>query len=191
MKRQKLKAFISPGCLLLIAIFHFSCKKQIPNCCAVNIPPQLFEIVDKSGNSIVHSVNDQLLVTYQQNGATVSNQLDIFRVQTSATDTTRVSKYNGLIISDGNPDVPSKQGYIVSTGATNYKIYLNGQLMGDVYFNYAEKTGITFSMNGNPAGTDNITGFLTPGYPANLGYVFFPTLGTVQTTQVEVLSAAK
>jgi hypothetical protein len=138
-----------------------------------------FEILDKNGNNIIHSANDTLIVTYVLNGATVSNRLDIFKAQVSATDATPVSKYNGFIVSDANTTVIGTQGYMTaasggvihnypeSLGIRNFTLYLNGINIGAIYLDY---WAATFTLNGTPATTGNISGFLVAGYPAVLQY---------------------
>jgi len=167
-----------------LVILAFSCKKSTihPNCCVVNTQPILFEIVDKNGNSVIHSVNDNLSVSYvNSSGLPVTQQLDIFRVQKSATDTTRSSDYNGFIISDGDTRTPGKVGYMSTTSGdgtiTSFKLYLNNQLLGPVFFDYwaalkmlTAASNPNFTLNGMAATQGIANGILAPGYPSSIGY---------------------
>ena len=180
---------ISYVLVFLLMIMFFSCKKPsaLRDCGCIVLPhPILFEIVDKSGNSIIRSVNDTLQVTYiLDNGVTVTNRLDIFKSQVSATNTAQVANYNGFVISDSNPTVPGAQGYmsslpvgvndVQSQAVHNFKFYLNGALIGSVYFDYSglAASNSAFTLNGTPATAGNIPGFLTFGYPAQ-GDLYIP-----------------
>jgi hypothetical protein len=164
-------------CLALLA-----CKKQNPVIIdhTLNTHPYFFEILDKSGNNIIHSVNDTLMVTYTLNGVTQSNRLDIFKVQASATDATPIATYNGFVVSDANTSVNGTIGFMTaasgglihyhpeSLGVRNFNVYLNGTNIGAIYLDYW--AGI-FSLNGKEHTIGNIPpAYFVAGYPAVLQY---------------------
>ena len=208
-----MKRSLSPICYIsafLLTIVLSSCNKPIVlnNCgCGVSAQPILFDILDKNGNNIIHSVNDTLLVTYVlDNGVTVTNRLDILKVQVSTTNTTQVSTYNGFVISDFNPTISSvEEGYMSSLpvgvysiqthSIHNFKFYLNSALIGTVYFDYlqSEKLGLSavsypgFTLNGTPAKAGNITGVLKVGYPVNAYLPYYGSGSAVSTSFLYVL----
>ena len=171
-------------CLLL-----FSCKKQ--NNSPVSTTPLALsspidlEIVDKNGNSIIHSVNDILMVTYVENGVNLSYRMDIFKVQLDVDDTVPIPKYNGFLISDQDfTEQSTGAAFMVSPSAgvgpstpgsvRNFNFSLNGQSLGSVYFDYwtawqnaqGNVTNTAFTLNNTPATYGNVTGYLVAGYPA-------------------------
>jgi len=162
---------------IILCLSLFSCKKQSTTTLGggmLNTQPYSFEVLDKNGNNIIHSANDTLVVTYVLNGVTVSNRLDIFKVQTSAEDATLVSKYNGFMVSDWIPNTTT-QGYMTAAsggafhnypenlGVRNFNLYLNGINIGVIYLDY---WAAIFSLNGTAVTVGNLTGYLVAGYPA-------------------------
>jgi len=178
---------------IILCLFLFSCKKQStgPLGGVIDTHPIVFEVLDKNGNNIIHSVNDTLMVTYvSKNGVTVSNRLDIYKIQASETDTTMSKIYNGFVVSDADPSpTVGIPGYITvasggnigsfgktPAGVVNFNFSLNGKSIGAVYFDYwrAFTTSPYFTLNGTPATVGNIPGFLVAGYPAVLKYNIIP-----------------
>ncbi|MBS1526311.1 MAG: hypothetical protein JST19_11720 [Bacteroidetes bacterium] len=130
---MKRDIFSLAGFLCLAVI---SCKK--PGVHEETVPaPIHFEVLDKSGNSLVHSIKDALVVSYTMNGTQVSSPLTIYKVQVSSTDTMSVDEYNGFVITDLDP--ATHQGYISSpsaAGVRNFSLSLNGRNIGTIYLDY-------------------------------------------------------
>jgi hypothetical protein len=166
---------------LLICTSIFSCKKK-------DVPPPpshiYFVVLDKNGNSIVHSVKDSLKVTFTSNGVAVSDPLHVYKVETSATDTSTVSKF-GYVISDRDFSA-ELQGYMTVASAggdsqpvRNFNLFLNGKSIGAIYFDYYSfgKSSLgesvqSFSLNGNPGKIDSLIGVYNDGdgIAANIEY---------------------
>ena len=179
--------------IFFVVVTFFSCKKQAANNsnnAAVNSSFIFFEILDKNGNNVIHSVTDSLVVTYQLNGVTQINRLDIFKAQTSATSNTLISNYDGFVISDANTNILGKQGYMsaasggaiqynpITLGVRNFNLYLNVSSLGTIYLDYwaaiASSNDVTnFTLNNTPTILTNMPScFLVPGYPSVLTYNF-------------------
>ena len=132
-----------------ISVLLFSCKNNLSPSPSVSIQPgRFYVILDKNGNNLIHSLNDNLTVSYVLNGKTVTNRLNIYKIQKSATDTTQVtSKFNGFAFSDINYNsVGQSESYIVFNSIYNYvrtfNLTLNGKDTGVIYwdFNANEKS---------------------------------------------------
>jgi hypothetical protein len=126
-----------------ISVFLFSCKNNLPPSPHFSIPPGRFYVVlDKNGNNLIHSLNDNLTVSYVLNGTTVTNRLNIYKIQKSATDTTQVtSKFNGFAFSDINyiPDGLGNSFIIVNSAFGNVRTFnltLNGKDAGVIYLDF-------------------------------------------------------
>lgn len=97
-----------------------------------------FVMLDKSGKNIVHSVNDNVVVSFTWNGTAISKRLMVYKCQTSATDTTTVSKYDGYVVTDLDTSKVG-QGYMTdpsSVGVRTFNFTINGQDAGTAYFDY-------------------------------------------------------
>src|ERR1700679_1460351 len=141
MTRKKINSYYNKRkltCIILLLIIISACKK--PGGRGDTIPaPIYFVVVDKDGENLIHSLKDSLVVTYSQNGTTVSKHLTIYKVQVSETDTTLVSKYNGFIVSDWEHTFVGDNGYIVTpsgAGVRTFNLFLNGTNLGAMYFDY-------------------------------------------------------
>ncbi len=136
-----------------LCIIFISCKKPAGH--EETVPAAIhFEVLDKNGNSFIHSIKDTLTVSYMLNGSNVTNRLTIYKVQVSATDTTSINKYNGFLITDINPS--NNQGYIVTpsggSGVRDFILILNGKNIGTIHLDY--------------------WGYLSLGYPPPLSSLF-------------------
>ena len=126
-----------------ISVLLFSCKNNLSPSPSVSIQPgRFYVILDKNGNNLIHSLNDNLTVSYVLNGKTVTNRLNIYKIQKSATDTTQVtSKFNGFAFSDINYNsVGQSESYIVFNSIYNYvrtfNLTLNGKDAGVIYWDF-------------------------------------------------------
>lgn len=158
--------------IYLIAILYFtisSCKKPGNE---YTVPAAIyFDLIGKDGNNLIHSLKDSLSVTYVLNGVTETSWLTIYKVQTSPTDTTSVTKYNGFVVTDRNPI--DNQGYISSpsgAGVRNFNLYLNGANIGSIYLDYwgylssyPQPTSPTFTFKGVPVTLGSIVGIYSDG----------------------------
>lgn len=200
MKKSHLLASLT--CLSFVLILLSSCKKTGGGecgCRVIPIPqPIVFEILDKNGNNIIHSVNDNLWVTYtDKNGQQANSSLDILKLQQSITDTTPVDEYNGFAITDMNPLILGyEQGFMTTIGVNNFKLYLNGNLVGSIYIDgrAVSEDAMTspnpkFTLNGLSATVGNITGIARPGNPADLKQI--PYGGIFPTSSIYVLSTGQ
>ncbi|MBS1526808.1 MAG: hypothetical protein JST19_14225 [Bacteroidetes bacterium] len=156
----------------LLVFITVSCKKTGVNKDTVPAKVQ-FEIVDKNRVSLVNSLNDSVRISYKLNGVSYISHLHIYRVQTSPTDTTHISKYNGFVISDWNQT--NDQGYISSAsaaGVRNFDLYLNGVNIGTLYWDYWGYLSFSYPppassdkvmLNSIPAKWDTLTGSFSDG----------------------------
>jgi hypothetical protein len=153
----------------------------MPFCTKTRVQPPppagiFLEIIGRDGKNMIHSLNDELTVTYTSHGVTQSARLNIYKVQVSATDTTPVAKYNGFIISDRTPPpFNGGRGFISSPsgqlGVRDFNLSLNGANIGTFYFDYFGKFSLstppqpssTFKFNGVPQKWDTVQGFFNDG----------------------------
>jgi hypothetical protein len=96
-----------------------------------------FELIDKSGNDLIHSLRDSVKVSYMQDGVLKYHNLSVEKLQVSASDTTTVKYYNGLVIDDRGA-MTSLNGFYAGEPSAihNFVIYLNGVAMGNIYLDY-------------------------------------------------------
>jgi hypothetical protein len=122
------------GLLLLVVLMAgSSCTKPAIKTMTVAAPLN-FEIIGKDGKSMVTSKKDSITISYTENGETKLFRPSIMKLQVSETDTTSVSKYNGLCINDNT--VMSALSSRPSSPIRTFNLNLNGENLGVIYVDY-------------------------------------------------------
>jgi hypothetical protein len=163
-----------PTVLMLVVIVATACHKTVVGPVhsqnGLSLPPVLaFEIVDKSGNSLVHSKNDAVFVTYIDSSNTSHKvALEIRSLYSNPTDTTSaiISKYNGLFVADYFSTNVSLMGLSSFQSVHDFNLYLNGVNLGVMKINYPSVRSVTF--NNIAAPIDTSVGYV--GNNSDLGY---------------------
>jgi len=129
--------------LLIICFAIGSCKKEGGN--STVLPESVnFELVDKTGNSLVKSLKDSVKISYIQNGATQYHNLSVQKLPVNYNDTTSVEQYNGLVINDEKFMSNLSSSVMNPNPVRNFNIYLNNIIMGNIFMNYSNGQ-ITFN----------------------------------------------
>lgn len=158
--------------ILLLIVFVGTLTNSCQRICGCFIPPAakpfVFELIDKNGNSLVNSIADSVVASYQDNtnfgpGSNKTLLVPIIKNYTNPyPDTLNVSsKYNGLFLDGTGMRALSS----TNTPVNSFNISVNGKNIGTLYINYTQyqssypnviAAALTF--NNLPAVYDHSTG---------------------------------